>query len=370
MAARHHKVYALMEAEGVDAVLVFGSGRFSTDVFWLTDWPGSREAYVLFQKGAAPVVILQLYNHVPMARVLSVIDDVRWAGANTARAVSELLVERGLKGGKLGVVGGINFRQYKIIADTVGSGAVKDLGGAFRMMRTIRSAEEIARIGIASELTDRSIAAVAEGLREGMQEWEIAALIEPVYLNAGGYAGIHFMTSMPMDDPHFPVPAQYQSNRALAKGDVLITEISGAYWGFSGQIHRTFSLGVGPTPEWADLHAVAVECFETLEGMIKDGTTTTEVEEASNLIHARGYGLYDDLLHGVNQSPPIIQTGQTRRHEGPEITFRENMVVTIQPNVITKDERMGLQFGETVVVGKDGCERLNHYPREWIICGA
>ena len=367
---RHGKVHALMEAEGVDALLVFGSGRFSSDVFWLTDWPGSREAYVLFQKDEAPVVILQLYNHVPMARVLSVIEDVRWAGANTARTVSELLVERGLKGGRLGIVGGIPFRQYKTIADSVGGDGMKDLGGAFRMMRTIRSAEEIARIGIASELTDRSIAAVAEGLREGIKEWEIAALIEPVYLNAGGYAGIHFMTSMAMDDPHFPVPAQFQSNRVLAKGDVLITEISGAYWGYSGQIHRTFSLGRGPTSEWEDLHAVAVECFETLESLIKDGTTTTEMEEAANLIHARGYGLYDDLLHGVNQTPPIIQTGKARRHEGPEITFRENMVVTIQPNVITNDERMGLQFGETVVVGKNDCARLNHYPREWITCGA
>jgi hypothetical protein len=38
--------------------------------------------------------------------------------------------------------------------------------------------------------------------------------------------------------------------------------------------------------------------------------------------------------------------------------------------VITNDERMGLQFGETVVVGKNDCARLNHYPREWITCGA
>ena len=44
------------------------------------------------------------------------------------------------------------------------------------------------------------------------------------------------------------------------------------------------------------------------------------------------------------------------------------MAVTVQPNVITPDEKMGLQFGETVVVTKTGCERLNAYPREWVIC--
>ncbi|MDX1485201.1 MAG: Xaa-Pro peptidase family protein [Alphaproteobacteria bacterium] len=369
MAQRHAKVAALMEVEGVDALLAFGSGRFSSEIYWLSDWPGSREAYVLFQKDAAPLVLLQLYNHVPMARVLSVIEDVRWAGANTARTVAEALVERGLEGRPIGIVGSVPYRQYQTIAAAVGPDSLKDIHGAFRMMRTIRSAEEIERIERASDLTDKSMAAIEEGLRVGMTEWEIPALIEPVYLDEGGYAGIHFITSMPMDDPHFPVPAQYQSNRRLGEGDVVITEISGAYWGYSGQIHRTYSLGRAPDPAWAELHAVAVEAFETLAGFIKEGVTSREVEEVADLIHERGYAVYDDLLHGVNQSPPIIQTAKGRRHESADVTFRENMVVTIQPNVITKDERMGLQFGETLVVGKEGCKPLNHYPRKWVVCG-
>ena len=369
MAERHAKAEAFMEAQGVDALLVFGSGRFASEVYWLTDWPGSREAYVVFQKGRAPAVIAQLYNHVPMARVLSVIEDVRWAGANTGRTVAEFLAERGLKGGKVGVVGAVPYRQYLQIGDALGADVLTDVHGAFRMMRTVRSAEEIARLELASLLTDGSMEAIEKGLSVGMREWEIPALIEPVYLKEGGYAGIHFMTSMPMDAPHFPVPAQYQSNRRLAEGDVLITEISGAYWGYSGQIHRTYSLARGPSPQWAELHAVAVEAFETLAEFIKEGVTSREVEEVADLIHDRGYEVYDDLLHGVSQSPPIIQTAKGRRHESAELTFKEAMVVTIQPNVITEDQRMGLQFGETMVVGKQRCRRLNHYRREWIVCG-
>ena len=38
--------------------------------------------------------------------------------------------------------------------------------------------------------------------------------------------------------------------------------------------------------------------------------------------------------------------------------FRENMVIVIQPNLMTYDEKMGLQFGETLVVKKNGCESL------------
>jgi len=35
---------------------------------------------------------------------------------------------------------------------------------------------------------------------------------------------------------------------------------------------------------------------------------------------------------------------------------------------MTKDEKMGLQFGETLRVTRKGCESLNAYPRQWIIC--
>ena len=370
IAARHGQVYTLMDEAGVDALLIYGAGRFASEVYWLTDWPGGREAYVLFQVGREPVVLAQLYNHVPMARVLSVVKDVRWAGANSANAIVELVHERALERKRVGLVGSIPHPQYLRIREGCPETGFVELGGKLRQARAIKSNEEIERLRIASRLTDESMEALGNGLRPGLREDELPALLEPVYLKAGGYAGIHFMTSMPMRAPSFAVPSQFQSSRRLERGDCLITEISGAYWGYSGQIHRTYSLEEGPTPEWRDLHAVAVEAFEVIAATIKEGTTTSEVEQAAEVIHRRGYTIYDDLLHGASQYPPIIQTRSTKRHDAPDVTFRENMVVVIQPNVITPDERMGLQFGETVVVRKTGVEPLNAFPREWIVCEA
>ena len=367
MADRHRRTRDVMAEQGLDALLFFGVGQFSTDIYWLSDWPGGRENYILFQADEDPVVIAQLYNHIPMARVLSVIADVRWAGANTAATVSALLGERGLDGKKVGLVGNIPYHHYLRFMEEHPDTAFTDAGGPFRMMRTIKTPEEITKLKFASELTDKSMAAIRDGLKVGIREDEIPWLIEPVYLKEGGTAGIHFMTAMPMDEPHFPVPAQFHSSRRLEARDCLITEISGGYWGVTGQIHRTYSFEEPPA-NWRELHDVAVETYLAIEDALKDGATTADVEEAAEVVHARGYTIYDDLLHGVSQTPPIIQTCTTKRHESPEITFRENMVVTIQPNVITGDETMGLQFGETVRVTKNGCESLNDFPREWVIC--
>ncbi len=261
---RHKAFYTLMEQEGVDAALIYGSGRYSSDIYWLSDWPCSREAYLLMQTGQKPVILMQLFNNFPMAKVMSWIEDVRWAGANTINSVVELFRERGLEGKKIGLVGSISYQVYNRLREQYPKAQFVELGGKLRMMRTIKSAPEIERIRTASKLTDQSIQAMAEGLREGMREDEIPALIEPVYLKAGGYAGIHFISSMPMRSPDFCVPAQFHSNRKLQKGDALISEISGAYSGYSGQIHRTFSIGEGPTPEWQKMHDAAMEAFDIL----------------------------------------------------------------------------------------------------------
>jgi Xaa-Pro aminopeptidase len=365
---RHQAVYGLMEAEGIDAILFYGSGRYASDIYWLSDWPSSREAYLLMQSGTAPVILMQLFNHFPMAKVMSWIKDVRWAGANTNRKVEELVRERGLEAKRIGLVGSIGYQLYNSLREKFPNASFIDLGGKLRMMRAVRSPEEIERIHTASKLTDQSIEALEKELRAGMREDEIPALIEAVYLKQGGYAGIHFMSSMPMRDPDFPVPSQFHSSRRLQTGDCLITEISGAYSGYSGQIHRTFSIGEEPTPEWRKMHDAAKEAFEVLAKVIKAGATTTEAEEAAEVIHRRGYSTYDDLVHGLNQYPPIFQTKTRKRHESRELTFRENMVIVIQPNLITHNEKMGLQFGETLVVKKNGCESLNAYPREWVVC--
>lgn len=366
---RHKAVYSLIEQEGVDAMLFYGSGRYASDIYWLADWPSSREAYLLMQPGKDPVILMQLFNHFPMARVMSWIKDVRWAGANTNRSVIDLISERGLDGKKIGLVGAIGFQLYNALREKYPNASFVDLGGKLRLMRTIKSPAEIERIRLASKLTDDSIKAMAEGLKEGMREDEIPAIIEPVYLKQGGYAGIHFMSSMPMRSPDFCVPSQFHSSRKLTRGDAIITEISGAYSGYSGQIHRTFSIGEGPTPEWQKMHDAAMEAFNVLSQVIKDGATVSQAEEAAEMIHQRGYSTYDDLVHGVNQYPPIFQTKTRKRHESRDLTFRENMVIVIQPNLMTADEKMGLQFGETLVVTKNGCESLNQYPREWVVCG-
>src|SRR5688572_19111248 len=107
---RHKAIYRLLEQEDLDAALFYGSGRYASDIYWLSDWPSSREAYLLMQAGKEPVILMQLFNHYPMARVMSAIKDVRWAGANTTESVVDLIAERNLEAKRIGLVGSISYQ--------------------------------------------------------------------------------------------------------------------------------------------------------------------------------------------------------------------------------------------------------------------
>jgi Xaa-Pro dipeptidase len=369
IARRHQAVRQALDRDNLSCLVLYGAGRFDSEIQYLSNWPGGREGFVILPLEGAPVLLAQLFNHVPMAEKLSLIADTRWAGAESVASVAEVLGSAAGPRARVALAGGLPFDAYERLRDLLPEATFVNWNRELRQLRLVRSEEEIAFFHAAAELTDRSIERMAHGVRPGLREYELSALVESAYLEAGGYAGIHFMTSTSMREPHDLafVPRQYQSDRVLQAGDALITEISGAFWGYSGQIHRTFFLSE-PTREWVDLHGAAEEAYATIEAVLRDGATVDQVLDAAECIDRSGYTIFDDLLHGAHQYPPILKTRSTA-HSNPagDFVFRNGMVVTLQPQLTTLDRRIGLQFGETVVIRPDGVERLHRYPREMVI---
>lgn len=368
MARRLEGARALVKAKGLDALVVYGAGRFALDLYWLSDWPGGREGLAVVPADGAPVLLVQFFNHVPQAQRMCAWPDVRWAGSGSVAAALDVLRDLGVSGRplRLGIAGPLPQRLAKALVERPDGARLVDLTADLAMLRAVKSGEELARIGIAAQLTDRSLDALFAALVPGARERDLVRALENTYLEAGGYTGIHFLSSMPMDAPCARVPSQYPAERVLQAGDVVIGEYTGSYWGASGQIHRTFSLGREPTDPWRRLHDVAVEAYGAIVAVLRAGATAGDVVAAADVIAGRGYGVCDDLLHGVDQLPPVLRTRQSA-HGAQDLAFvfREDMVVTIQPNPVHPTLAMGLQFGETVRITRSGVERLHALAPAW-----
>lgn len=363
-------VRRIMADNDVAALLAYGNIGSHNEVLFLCNFPVSWEAILVFPLEGEPTLLVQFFNHIPIARKVSCISDVRWLGMDYSSTVAESLREKGLAGPKIGLIGPLPFQRYESLRRTLPGTAIMDLSQQYLDLRAIKSQEEISFLRKGAEFSDLAIQALEREARPGITEYELAAIVEGAYLGRGGKNTIHFMGVTPMKNPSVCVPAQIHSKRIIEKGDVLITEISAQYHGYAGQILRPFSIGEPPTREYRRLYEVAVETFNRVSAAIKPGATSGDVLDAAEYIHNCGFTICDDLVHGSGGGywPPILRTRRTMS-KPPAFTFKENMIVVIQPNIITEDERMGVQVGQMVRVTETGVESLHRYPMRFVHCG-
>ncbi|MGH8911350.1 MAG: M24 family metallopeptidase [Acidimicrobiia bacterium] len=363
LARRRQDVEAVMAEADVSQLLVYGSARVGTAVEWLSEWPVTQEAALLLAPGETDILLVQHYNHLPNARRIAADADVRWGGPSTMATLAGLLAERGGGSQRVGVIGPLRFADHQALAEKVGP--LVSLDTEYTRLRLVKSEAEIDRLRIAARLSDAAVAAVAEAVEPGMDERALAAVTEAAYLGEGATNQIHYFAVTGMADPKMCVPSQFQSDRPIRAGDVLFCEISAAYWGYAGQVLRTFTVAADPTPLYVRLHAAADAAFDAITGVIRSGAHARDLVEASSVIEEMGFTIYDDLVHGYGGGylPPVLGSASRPHRPIPDFTLAAGMTLVVQPNVITADESAGVQTGHLGLVTDKGWEELHHYPR-------
>jgi Xaa-Pro aminopeptidase len=242
---------------------------------------------------------------------------------------------------------------------------VADLNRAYGRLRLVKSAEEVDWYRISARLSDLSIEALRRELRPGLAEGDVAAIIESAYLPWRASTIIHFIGATSMHDPQSCVPRQHLTNRKLHKGDVIACELTASFWEHWGQVLRTFTLGEPLTPLYRRLHDTAEAAYEAIFEAAHAGRHVRELEIGRKVIEDAGLTFYDDLVHGFGggYTQPIIGS-PTRGHEPlPDMMLEAGMMIVIQPNVITHDQKAGVQTGELVLITRTGAESLHGAPR-------
>lgn len=363
MQRRRRLVEQAMQEAGVDHLLVYGSGFRGGAVHWVCDWHTTYEAALVVTPGRRDTLFVQFYNHLPLARKMMPATNVRWGGEQTIKSVIAELEARGAKASRVGVMGGLPIGNYKALAAKLGD--VKDLNRAYFGMRLIKSAEEIDWARIAARLSDLSIEALIHDIRPGLDERDLGAIVEGAYTPWGGSNVIHFFGVTSMASPDVCVPRQHPSTRRVQIGDVITTEITASFWDAQGQVLRTFFVGADPAPLYRELHDVADAAFNAIVKLLRPGTHVRELAEAAKLIEHAGFTFYDDVVHGYGGGylPPVIGSPMRKNDPLPDMVLQAGMMLVVQPNVITKDEKAGVQTGECMLVTERGAERLHTAPR-------
>jgi Xaa-Pro aminopeptidase len=369
MTRRRDMLAGLMAAAGIDHLLLYGANRGGNAIPYFTHWPTTAEASCVVSPGERDKLFIQYHNHVPLARRLASEAEVEWGGDFGIGAALAELDRRGAKKDRVGLIGPLGYRLHAQLAERFGK--IADLGAAYMQKRLVKSPEEIDWYRIGAMLSDRGLAALRAAIRPGVNERELGAAIEAAYLPYGGINVIHFIGTTSMASPDCCVPPQFHSTRRLAQGDIVFTEISAAFWDYSGQVLRSFTVDAEPTPLYRDLHRTAEAAFDAVTAVLREGTTPAQLVEASSMIEEAGFTTNDDLVHGYGGGylQPILGSKSRPSGKLPDFTLRAGMMLVVQPNVVTRDGKAGVQTGECVLVTETGFERLHAAERGFLRAG-
>jgi Xaa-Pro aminopeptidase len=213
-----------MQKHDVDHLLVVTDQRSGNAPQWVTGWPGTVEAFLVFNPAEPMTMHVEWHNHVPLARRIARDVDVRWGEHRGVAKTVEELKRRGAK--RVGLIGPLASRKLKELENRF---EVVSLDAEYVRLRLIKSEEEIEWLRIGAAFSDAGFRTLLEGTRPGLTERDLANLVERAYVGWGGTTFIHYIGVTSMAEPHLCVPPQYASSRKVQKGDVVFCELS-AYW--------------------------------------------------------------------------------------------------------------------------------------------
>ena len=157
-------------------------------------------------------------------------------------------------------------------------------------------------------------------------------------------------------DPHHE-----NDGTKLEKGMCVLIDVGGVYDGYCSDMTRTF-FTAPPTEEQETVYNLVRKANETAEALVRPGVKLCDIDRAAReVIEKAGYGeyFYHRLGHFIGLED----------HEYGDVSsafdrpVEEGMCFSIEPGIYLEG-KFGVRIEDLVIVTKDGCEVLNHYPKE------
>jgi Xaa-Pro dipeptidase len=165
-----------------------------------------------------------------------------------------------------------------------------------------------------------------------------------------------------------PYPWHIPSERVVQQGDIVLNEMSIGYGGCSGQLIVPIAVGKPPQEYW-ELYEVARHTLDEVAKVLRPGATQDDIADAARPIADAGFIAQAPIIHGWPNPParPVLFTGVESESAGRGRSFvlQENMLIVIEPNPVTPDQKKGLFLGAMHIVTKDGGYNLHKHPLDF-----
>jgi Xaa-Pro dipeptidase len=253
-------------------------------------------------------------------------------------------------------------------------GASSDAATVVGAAKLVKTPDQIACIRKACRITEDAVVDVQKALAPGVRQIDLSAQFVRRAFELGATANMLEAIWQVMPDSKargvwtthgdLALPL-LTTERELAQGDVLWTDVSITYSGYCSDFGRTWLVGDAPTSRQQDQFHQWRQILEAVLSVTKAGATSGDLARAA--IAANGgkkpWLPHFYLGHGIGTNAaemPMIGTDLGQEFDD-NFVFPAGMVLVLEP-VVWEDGTGGYRSEEIVVITEDGFTPLTDYP--------
>lgn len=380
-----------MSARGIDVIVCPNNTGHSTDFQancrWLSHVGGGGDADIAVVFPLSDYITAIATSAAPRwPNVQDWTRDVREARRNYGKVTVERLRELKVDNGVIGITGlgeipgtrtpegtcGLGF--WRQIREAFPKAKIVDASDILVEARYVKSDEEVATLQKSMDIIEEGVKAKIATARPGVKDWEVWAAAQYAMMKNGSEIPVHCNW---ISGPNVVRTLTRPSHRILQRGDLIINELEANWMGYRSQAVQPVFVEVAD-PVHKELIKVQREVFEALRDKLRPGITVGELADLAREIGKKAAptsgpaaGAKSKLtMHGrgAGDDGPII-TNHARDPEHMATQMQENMVFIFKPQTTTESGSHICTWGDTVVIKKNGAQRMGKRPHDLAVAG-
>ena len=304
-------------------------------------------------------------------RFLSVFDAAKSKGQTPAEALARLLREKGLASGVIGLDHEGMAQEIKgYLSASLPEAKFSDASDLFRLIRMVKSDDEIERLRKACALNETALLAMFRQSAVGRTELELNAEFHRQVGSGRGIVGWQHLGSGRRSEGIFPPSA-----KALEAGDLLRSD-GGIYLdAYHSDTCATAVLGE-PTAKQVKMFAAGMKGIEACLELVRPGARPSAILEGLNRgIKEGGINSHKDFVGhtiGIEAREFPFEFAAPKKLSSPflpettDVPLEEKMVINVEVALVELGFG-GIQIEHTLLVKRAGFDFMTRQKRELLV---
>jgi len=349
---RQERARRFMHDAGISALMLIGGT--SLNYFTGTQWGTSERLFaaIIPAKGEMAFVTPAFEKDRALEQIKFASDVRTWQEDESPyKLVAQILKDRGISAGHLGIEETIDFRFSNGVAQAAPALELVSADPVTARCRRIKTAHELDLIRLANRITLRAYEIALKSLREGMTHVELGQKIAAAHreLGAPGYALVLFGAGSAL--PHGTVMPQ-----KLKEGDIVLIDGGCSLLGYQSDITRTTVFGK-PSEKQLKVWEIVKRAQAAALKTARPGVACEEVDRAARkVIEEAGYGPgYKYFTHRVGHGIGMDGHEWTYLVGGNKTKLEVGMTFSDEPGIYIPGE-FGVRHEDIMSINEGGAE--------------